>query len=214
MAKIVGVFTGITGKVGNTIFQMMNGVQIMKTFVIPANPQSSGQTAQRGVFSAIIAGFKGIASGVIDLFWNPFTTGNKTGWGNFISRNLISMGKVAFDITDAVLTHGSLEDLGTIAGEYDTATGECDVEWEDLEYVNGNSADEVNGVVFDTDSGLIVGKLLDIAARDSEAGTIECLPGLTATSLEVFLWANDGEIASGTMTMVSTSNNATCTAPA
>ena len=213
MAKMSGVFTQMRGKVGNTIMQVLNGEQIVKTFAIPSNPESAGQTAQRGVFADIISGFKSIASAVIGVFWNPFTTSNKTGWGNFISKNLLSMGKVAFDITDAVLTFGSLEGLGDITGEYDTADGALDVTWDDNEFVNGASGDQVNGIAFDSASGKVIGKGLNIDTRDSESGTIDCEPGYTATDVEVFLWANDGLLTSGTMTMVSNSQNVTCTAP-
>lgn len=214
MGKMTGVFTQIRGKVGNTIFQVLNGEQIVKTFAIPSNPESSGQTAQRGVFADIIAGFKTIANSVIGVFWNPFVTSNKTGWGNFISKNLLSMGKVAFDITKAILSYGSLERISTLSATYASLDGEVIVTLSDDDYTNGATDDEVSIVAFDNSSGIVVGKFLAEDTRGAGSITVNCPAGLTATDIEIFaICSQDGFIATG-VGLVSTSDNCTCTAPA
>jgi len=213
MAKVTGFFTGVRGKVGTTIFQVIKGVQVMKTFAIPENPGSSGQVAQRGVFSDIIATFKTIAKNVIAIFWESTTSGNQTPWGNFISKNLISMGKVAFDITDAILAFGTLEPVSGVAGEYDTADGSLEVTWVADKFVNGADTDQVHFVVYDSDSGTIVSKDLDGIQRSEEEQSLQLTPGLTATDLELFVWLSQDLSTAEDIGLVSNSVNATCTAP-
>ena len=41
MAKVFGVFTSMKGKLGNAVFQTWKGIQVLRTRVIPHNPQSS-----------------------------------------------------------------------------------------------------------------------------------------------------------------------------
>jgi len=213
MAKVVGVDTQIRGKLGARIYQVLNGEQIVKTFAIPSNPESSGQVAQRGVFRDIIACFKSIASEVIAYFWDPFTTTNKTGWGNFISANLLSMGKVAFDITDGVLSQGSLEPVQTLSAEYTTATGVCAVTFSEDKTINGSADDEMSFVVVDADSGLVVGKVLNEDTRADSPLDVACVKDLTATNLEVFaICSQAGFVATGEG-LVSNSANCTATAP-
>ena len=214
MAKVVGVDTQIRGKLGARIYQVLNGEQIVKTFAIPSNPDTAGQQAQRGVFADIIATFKAIAANVIAVFWDPFTVSNKTGWGNFISKNLLSMGKVAFDITDAVISYGSLEQLGTVSATYDTSTGSAVLTGEKPVLINGALADPVHAIAVDTPTGVIIGKSLDLATREDEGETLPCSAGYTATDVEFFVWASQYETTTEDIGLVSTSQNDTCTAPA
>jgi len=213
MAKVTGFFTGVRGKVGTTIFQVIKGVQIMKTFAIPENPGSSGQVAQRGVFSDIVSTFKLIAKNVISIFWAPTTSGNQTAWGNFISKNLISMGKVAFDLTDGILCFGSLESISTLSATYDTVTGAFAITFSDDEEVNGSADDDVSFIVVDSSDNLVVGKLLQEETRDSGTATPSISVGLTATDLELFAFCSQtGFVATGAG-LVSNSTHCTCTAP-
>ena len=212
MAKVTGFFTGVRGKVGTTIFQVIKGVQVMKTFAIPENPGSSGQVAQRGVFSDIVSCFKTIAKNVIALLWESTTSGNQTSWGNFISKNLISMGKVAFDLTDAILSYGTLDQVSDLEATYDTATGAVVAAWAELAYVNGAAEDTSHIIIIDSDSKQIIGKFMDSATREDEADSVTASTGFTATNLEVFVFFTQNTFASGDPGLVSTSVNCTCTA--
>jgi len=214
MAKVVGVDTQIRGKLGARIYQVLNGEQIVKTFAIPSNPESSGQTAQRGVFRDIIACFKVIADGFINLLWNPFTSGNKTGWGNFISANLLSMGKVAFDATDAVLSEGSLEPIYDLAATYDTATGAIEVTFDDAITNNGHADDWISFVAVDATLKAIISKTLDAEQRNAESASLVGNLGSTATDVELFAVVHQQESSVSPIGLVSNSVHVTCTAAA
>jgi len=214
MAKVTGFFTGIRGKVGTTIFQVIKGVQVMKTFAIPENPGSSGQVAQRGVFSDIISTFKSVAKNVISVFWEPTTSGNQTPWGNFISKNLISMGKVAFDIEDAILCYGTLEPIKTVSATYDTSNGEIEATISNDVLVNGATDDDVSVLAVDSVSGDIIGKANFEDTRNVGSITITGQSGFTATDVECFVWCSQSGFDTTGVGLVSNSSNCTCTAPA
>ena len=78
MAKVTGVYTGIKGKVGNVVYSMLNGQQIMKTRVFPFNPQSTAQQANRSRLSDLVAVVKSVAKIFIAPAWSPTTSGAQT----------------------------------------------------------------------------------------------------------------------------------------
>ena len=186
MAKITGALTGWKGKVGNMVFAMWKGVQVVKTRTIPTNPQSTGQTAQRGVFGDIVSIFKTIASGFIRSFWNPFVTQFQSGWGNFLSANLLAMGN-SFDITKAIMAQGSLDGVSIATCTYDDGTGEIEITWGTSSPVNGEQTDVASVVVYNDDTREVVFASTEGDSRADEATTVTIATGLTATDLHAFL---------------------------
>jgi len=213
MAIVSGFFTNIKGKVGNTIFQVIKGVQVMKTRVIPDNPNSPGQVAARGVFGDIVTGFKRLAETWIRYFWDPSTTTNKTGWGNFIGANLTSMGKLAFDITKAIGSIGTLEGVEDLAAEYDTATGDIAIDWKGDFFSNGSAEDYVSFFAYDKESNSVEGFLYSNSQRTDEGDTLTISKGLTATDIEVFLVVSQNEPVEQLEGLISDCQHCTCTAP-
>lgn len=213
MAIVHGVFAGIRGKVGNVIYQVNKGVQILKQMAYPENPQTQNQTTVRTVFGFIVAAFKNLATSWIRSLWNPFNVGNEQGWGRFIGANIDHMG-TSFDGTDAILSLGSLEGVYDLAATYDTATGEVEVSWSGQVYTNGEDTDCANIAVYDSDQKLIVGIDLGSDTRVDEATSLNIEPGLTATNLEVYITMSDTEVLQEDPSTVSDSQHCTATAPA
>jgi len=213
MAKIVGALTGITGKCGAFIFQMNKGVQIMKTFAVPSNPNTSEQQTVRTVFRTLVACFKPLATTWIRYFWNPFTVSNGQGWGNFIGFNVDAMGST-FALPQASLSRGSLEGVYELAATYDTATGIVAGTFYGTIITNGADADKASIAVFDADSGELLGFDFATAERSDEEINITVGKGFTATDINIFVSLSSLAPGVGTLVDCSNSNQATCTAAA
>lgn len=212
--KMVGVWTGVTGKVGAQIFQMVNGIQIVKTFAIPTNPKTEDQQANRSVFSDIVERFKVLAVGFVSPFWTPFAAVGKRGWGNFIGANKLAMGKVEFKIADAVMSRGTLEGITDLEATYDTGTGEMIIAWDGSVVTNGKATDPMHFVVYDDENDQIALYALNEDTREDESATVTLHEGLTAAELHVFASLSSIALPSDGAYLVSTSVRAEATAPA
>lgn len=213
MAIVQGVFAGIRGKVGNVIYQVNKGVQVLKQMAYPENPQSTSQTTFRTCFASVVSAFKSLAQNWINIFWGPFLSGNEQAWGKFIGTNLDHMAG-SFDGADAILSEGSLENVTDLAATYDTATGTVVVTWDGTVFVNGSASDIANCAVYDSDTKQIVGYSFSSDIRDDEETTFNIAPGYTATNLTLYLTLSDVDVNSSDPTIISDSQKVTCSAPA
>jgi len=212
MAKMTGVFTGIRGKVGAMIFQVNKGVQIIKNYARPENPQSSGQTAVRLVFSSIVSAYKILASTWIRYMWNPFLSGNDQGWGKFIGTNLVEMDGT-FAGEAGILSLGSLEGVVDLAATYDTATGAVDITYDGTILANGASTDYPQVAIYDKIGKSIITMAFDGDQREEEEISLTTHTGLTATDVYVYLTMTDAPVSPGPIGMCSNSQVCACTAP-
>ena len=210
-AKIIGCQTGWKGKVGNEIFAMWKGIQVVKTMFSPANPQTAGQTANRGCMSTLVQTFKPLATYWIRPLWNPFANGSQSGWGNFVSRNKLSMGST-FDISDAFLSYGTLECIADLAGVYTTGDGTLAVTFDGTIFGNGSAGDHCSLAVFDAASGTVVYFKHEVDIRSDDKVDTIIPSGLTATDLTVFLTMADADPLTVDVTSVSTSQSVVCSA--
>ena len=87
MAKVVGIGTGISGKVGNVQYKTVKGQQIIQTKATPLNRQSNSQTSNRSIFTQLNDLFKPLSKTLIKRFWNPFVIGKRSGWSVCLSVN-------------------------------------------------------------------------------------------------------------------------------
>ena len=212
MAIVHGVFAGIRGKVGNVIYQVNKGEQILKQMAYPENPQSSGQTTYRTVFKFVIEAFKSLSKNWINIFWSPFLSGNQQAWGKFIGVNLDHMaGSFAGD--DAILSQGSLEGVADLTCTYDTADGAVAVNFDGTIHLNGEASDCINACIYDADQKKVVGYEFGTDTRFDEGFNFYVPSGLTATNLTCYLTMSNTEALSIPPTAVSDSQKCTCSAP-
>lgn len=212
MGKMVGVQTGITGKVGAIIYQVNKGMQILKTMAIPENPRTPSQVTVRGVFSDIVASFKNLATQWIRHLWNPFTIGNAQGWGDFIGANIDHMGLV-FDGGDAVLSKGSLEGVADLAATYDTATGAIEVTWDGTIFTNGLAGDLFNFCVYNADTKQIILQGFSTDTRADDASSAVGPTGLTADDLTLYACFANSAVATVPPSLISDSQSDRMSAP-
>ena len=167
MAKVTGVFTGIKGKVGNVVFSMWKGVQVMKTYVIPENPRSEGQTKNRTVFASFINLFKPIYATVLFRFWKPFAVGAQTGWGNLISANQSLQSGGVFALANVLFSKGSIPLQEVDTADYVSETGVVTVTWTENEAVGCDALDHAVLLIYDETTEQLYG-LTNDTSREAE----------------------------------------------
>lgn len=213
MAKILGVFTDMHGKLGNAVLQTWKGIQVIRTHVIPANPQSTDQTTNRTLFTNLVNMFKSVVVSLVHKFWNPFVTAKQTGWANLIGWNQGLQQGTAIDYELVELSHGSLpgEDIATAT--YDTATGACVVTWDDTGAEGSAPGDFAmlcaydktnNRWAFSDGAGL----------RSEETETCDLRTGLTITDVYLYLFFFTGNFSGAQIESVSDSEAQESVAPA
>lgn len=89
MSKIhQGILGAGKGKIGGVIMSSWKGIATIRSMPASvANPQTTGQTAQRNKFSAVVAVARLLLSELIATYWDPFSK-MMSGYNLFIKRNI------------------------------------------------------------------------------------------------------------------------------
>jgi len=212
MAKITGVFTGMKGKLGNTVLQMWKGIQVIRTHVIPANPQSAGQTTNRTLLTELVNMFKSIVIPFVHVYWNPFTTSKQTGWGNLIGLNQgLQQGSV-IDFELVRISHGSLPKEDILTCTYTTATGVVDITWVDSGAEGSAGTDKAMLGVYNKDDDRWFFSDTE-ATRAEAADDVTLASGLTLTDLTAYLFFFTEHAVSGVVESISDSDAKETVAP-
>lgn len=209
MGKILqGILGGFSGKVGPVVGASWKGIQYMRAYVVPANPNTAGQQTQRTSFAVMVALARDVLSTLINTYWDPFVSG-MSGFNRFIQVNIGTL-----DVSDKLtitskLALGTLESVGLITGTYNTGDGETIVVWDETAYGNGALTDSVGLVVYDqVNDDLTV--FTPAVTRDDESITVTARVGLTATAVFAYLFFYRG---TGETFVVSDSVADICAAP-
>jgi len=213
VGKVTGVFTGMKGKVGNAVYAMWKGVQVIKTRVIPANPQSEAQTTNRNLFTNIISMFKGIVASLVTKFWDPFAAQYETGWSNLVGMNQAAGAGAAIDYEAIIVSHGSLPDETILTATYDDVAGGLIVTWADSGAEGSAPGDFALLLGYDSVGNKWI--FSDGAAlRSEETETITLEVGLTPANVYAYLFFFTGNFATPDITSVSNSDAKVTEAPA
>lgn len=211
-AKVQGVFTGYKGKVGNTVYAMWKGIQVFKTKSNPANPQTSGQTTNRTLFTVLITVFKPLITKLVMPFWDVFATARQTGWANLIGLNQGLQAGGVVDYALLQLTKGSLLLDSIVSAVYTTGDGSFEIAWVDSGAAGGESTDFAMAACYDEGTNkwyfsegteTRADALIDFTTEES----------LTVADLTCYLFFFTGVIGPATITNVSDSSAIIASAP-
>ena len=120
-----GILGGLRGKIGSVVGFNWKGINALRIKVTPANPQSAGQTEQRGQMAQAVAIGKQILSTVIQPYWNPYAV-KKSGFNAFVGSIVKLLTATTHAVnTSCLMAQGSLEGVDTIGFTYTTGTGAC-----------------------------------------------------------------------------------------
>lgn len=208
MAIVLQGFLGpFTGKVGGAVGGIWKGINYIKGYVIPANPNTVAQQAQRGKFAAVVAVAQALLGTLIATFWNPFAV-KMSGYNYFIQQVINSCSATGLLLASTIITKGTLESASSAsAPTYNTGTGELDFSWSNVISGNGLATDEMYAlVVNNTDNTVLFYGSVGTTRTDS-GDTVVIEAGLTATELTLYFWLARG---TGSTFMVSNSLGQVC----
>jgi len=210
MATLLSGFLGpFTGKVGGAVGAIWKGINYIKEYKIPANPNTAGQQAQRLKFKTVVALAQSLIPTLVTTFWNPFAV--KMSGFNYLVKNIFpNMSSTGLIEPAAQMTKGTLEDLVSNTATYATATGDVVATYSSTINGNGLATDLVGILCISKIDNSILGYQASGEVRSDGSTTITIATGLTATNVIVFIWASRG---TGSEFMVSNSKGDTCAAP-
>lgn len=147
MAKLKrGLLGGFSGKIANVVGTSWKGIEAMRSLPLSvANPNTSGQQAQRGAFSQTVIVAQMLLSQYIKPLWDSFVS-QQSGFNGFIQANISAFTTAGLDSpADMLLSRGSYTGLDNLSSA--TPAGETgpNVTWDDD---SGNSDDEVFVVAY------------------------------------------------------------------
>jgi len=186
MARILnGILGGLSGKVAGVVGGAWKGINYVRGYAIPANPQSAGQVAQRGKFSFSVTFAQSILSSVINKFWEKMNAG-MSGFNSFQKVNISQCDAVTGLTVNNKTMQGSLESTTFLTAEYDTVTGNINLTTSASVLGNGLATDKMLIVVFDkTNNIAFVSDAINL--RSETGATMAIGEGRTATDLIVFV---------------------------
>jgi len=184
MAKLTGGILGrVKGKASGLVFSSARTAtgkaNTVRALVIPANPNTAGQQAQRSLFSSALDRVKQLSPDFYQSDWNravnqlpgfqslmSMILSNNDGAGAFTDPPDISLGDLHYPDTVAIVT-GSGE-------------GEIDFTWSDELGANGTDNDEAIAFAYaaDTDTLVTAKSVIAQATRSAGAGGVQ-IAGLT-----------------------------------
>lgn len=186
-----GILGGFSGKVGPVVGGNWKGIDFMRSYVIPANPNSVDQQAQRSKFSVAIDLARQVLGDLIQPYWDQYQTG-KSGFNAVVSEFLSTLDGTNKLTVATKLMKGTLVGVNSFTSTYATSDGAVDLVWT-------NNAGTGNAL--GTDLAIIIAydkvnsKLYAFATanpRSAANATVEMPSGLTATNVIIFLAFSQG----------------------
>lgn len=193
MGKILnGILGGFSGKVGPVVGGKWKDVNYMRSYVIPANPNTPDQQVQRGKFAQCVSIARSILTDVIKPFWDPFLS-SMSGFNRFLQLNVMSL-STPNDWLDATLkvAQGTLTPQPLTSILYSDSDGEINVTWTNNAGTgNALGTDKMAVVVFHRD-GTLVFTSIGNETRENNSIRGYGLSGLDGDQLFGFLFAYRG----------------------
>ena len=176
------IVSGLSGSAGDLVAATWKGIGYLRRRVIPANPKSAGQTAQRDALSACVACYQGLANDLQTFLDLLGADAGYSGFNKYIAGNVAEeRADYGHDIIPANRYAETLQSFAAVTGL--GASGTIDVSWSAGSYVAGDLPRifyrKVTGVatVFETPWTVFA---VGAVEMDDEAITITGLTAATA----------------------------------
>jgi len=180
-----GILGPVIGKVGGVVGFNWKGINALRAYVIPSNPNTAAQQTQRTLFGEIVARGKAILSTIIQTYWDPFYS-EMSGFNGFVQLNRLSCSS-PFDASEMSVAQGSLEPEVITACTYDDTGGHLVVTWAVSGLGNGELTDSAVIVVYDKVNNLAFVNNGDYT-RDDAPASLDIGDGRTPANLEAWLF--------------------------
>lgn len=149
MGKIrQGILGGVSGKVGVVVGGDWKGIPYLRTFVIPANPNTALQQGVRSKMSLITSIGRTILNTIIQKFWDKYAV-KMSGFNAFVKRSMLDMTS-AVDYLNLSFARGGLEGVVISTKNYNDTTGVVTITFLTTTLSNGLPTDRIVAVVLDS----------------------------------------------------------------
>jgi hypothetical protein len=183
-----GILGPLKNKVGGVIAASWKGINYVRAYAIPSDPQSASQVTERTHFQQLGLFAKRILTTVIQPYWDPIYS-QMSGYNGFMQWHRLNTSP-PFAYADLFVTRGSLE-AETIDSAIYSGT-DITVSWTVAGLGNGAANDPVGIVVVDEDNDVAFTQY-DNVQRSDASDTLTIGAGRTATSLHAYLFFTQGD---------------------
>lgn len=154
MGKILsGILGGFSGKVGPVVGGKWKSIDYMRSYVIPANPNTPAQQTVRTKFSELIGYAKAVLTSLIQPYWDPFYS-DMSGFNAWVSKNYANLGiGNALDET-AIMSQGSLEPVKSLTSAV-ISTNKVVLTFDEGIVGNGLSTDVMKVAYYQTNNDVL-----------------------------------------------------------
>jgi hypothetical protein len=141
-------FGNLSGKIGSAVASRWKGIPTVKGYVIPANPNTDAQQAQRSAMSSAVAFAKQFLTTIINVFVDPFVTG-MSGYNAVVKANIGFLAPEDLLYENCQLAMGNLQTALCGNPIYNAQTGIVTIPFSTGTLGGGLNSDKVIAAVFD-----------------------------------------------------------------
>lgn len=184
-----GILGPISGKVGAVVGASWKGINYIREYVIPANPNTAAQQTERTKFADLILIAKTLLGSILQVYWDPFLR-HTSGWAHFVGINRILYTNSG-DYDKIHIAEGILESATLTGATYIASS--CAILWDTTALGNGSPTDPMIFYVYDSEHKK--GWVSDVTTRTDGADGITVGVGRDITKLKCYLFAVDSKTA-------------------
>lgn len=181
-----GILGNTRGKVAGVVGSQWKDKNYIREYVLPANPNTAAQQAQRGKMSDTVNFCKPLVGPVFNSYTDKFQK-SMSGFNFFIKRNIAEFDGSP-DLSNVKLTEGKLHAPTNVAGAYTNGIADIDVTWDESIGNNGSLTDQMYAAAYNNLTGLWYFAPAEVD-RDDETLTIVGPTTAQPSNFEVYLWA-------------------------
>lgn len=186
-----GILGGFSGKVGPVIGGSWKGIDYMKQYFKPSNPQSVAQTAQRTKFKTVSLLASSLLGSLIATFRNPFAI-KMSGYNYFIKDVIKSATSTGLATENCLVVNGTLQKMSSVSADYTNLTGSLDVNYSPTPEGNQLATDNVSVITINKTDNSILAYGTNLSSLADGSATIALPTGLTASDILAFCWLSRG----------------------
>lgn len=183
MGKIrSGILSRVSGKVAGVVGGNWKNVAYLREYVVPANPNTTAQAAQRTKFSDCVAYAKLLVGPVFQTYTDKFQK-NMSGYNAFIKANIALFPLSSFNLLK--VTEGPLAPPGDRTTDRDNFT--VSLIWDPaILGTNGSATDKVFGYARNPVTGQVFFPAAPVARS---VGTIDITVDSDSSEYQTYAWA-------------------------
>lgn len=205
----MGLLGSVRKKVGPVVSATWKGINYLRSYVIPANPNTPNQQIQRSRMRSIVDIARQLLPSVLQPYWDPFAV-KMSGYNYFVSQNIMLLNS-SYELTTAnLMAKGNLLGVANLQSTYSTSNGALNLNWDDNSNGTTGLSSDLLFFVTASKSGNVLSMGLTSASRSDRSFNDTLPPGLTASSLITYAFFVRG---SGSSVSVSDSAAVVNTAP-